>query len=617
MASNVTVPKMMRAVVFSALLLSTQSSVNNLTKVPAFVKDVIDSTFPSFRYLLYISDSCEISEFVNTALMQLNVQLTQVSLNNINNCAEDTDGTSGYIVVASDINTIIASLFSSTTFRFRPHIPLLIFYQSQENLLREPFLQAVNLKGIQIIAVQCKVQNFQNGFKIGNFSAVFLQYNITLLAWDGINDYSINPKTFQMNFWKPNFTYDGVQRSFRVSTFNCSPYVIYSPDKGVYDGVEYYYIKFTTKGWPVEYIIPNDSKYGYQWPAAVDDVVNGRSDLAACSLWTSALMEHNVSMNYPYLTVCNTFLVSRPRLVAFASYVLQAVEPKIWLLVLFVVIIVAVCLVLAAKIKTISLQISDKYNSASKYTNFIFALLQTIRICSISCLEVYPPPSYSALRLILTTWSATCLLLSTGFSSGYASSLSSPRYSAPIKTMKDMINRGIKIDKWEPILSMFKTSYNQDMRQLANNFVQNMTDKDEVIRSGIYATFVKTALGGYVTNTEQLSEVQRADVTLLSECYENNYIHFALTKHSPFIKIFDTYYRRITSAGLHQYLAKSVITPDEAKYMSSFFSSYISYNPYSPLRFAKVQGVLYFLISGYAIAMVAFLGEILYYRINK
>lgn len=603
----------MKAVVFCLFFVSVYSNIN-LTKIPVFVKDVIHSTFPNVQYLLYISEDCHLSKFVDNALMRLEIPLIQMSFNNVSTLA---DGTSGYILVASETETITKWFISK--FSFKPHTPLLIFYESQQTLRKEPFLEAVNLKGIQIISVQCRTKKIKNDVEfVGNLNVIELQHNTTLLSWNGIDDYHINPKEYEFNLWTPNFTYDGVKRSFRISTFNCSPYVVYDAKKGVHDGVEYYYINYTTKGWPVEYIIASALDDGYQWPAAVENVVNGVSDLAACSLWSDALIERNVSMTYPYLTVCATFLVSRPRPIAFASYVLQAVELKLWLLVLFVVIIVASCLVFVAKIRKRSCKLFDNVGP-SKYTSFVFSLLQTIRICSISCLETYPPPSYSALRLILTAWSATCLLLSTGFSAGYASSLSSPRYSAPIKTLKDMIERNVKIDKWEPILSMFKTSYNQDMRRLARNFVKNMTDKDKVLRSGRYATFAKTALGGYVTNTEQLSELERAEVTLLSECYANNYMHFALTKNSPFIKIFNTYYRRITSAGLHQYLSKSVITPEEAKYMSAFFSSHVAYNPYSPLSFAKVQGALYFLISGYILATVLFFCELLYscYKKNK
>lgn len=574
------------------------ANISNVANLTSFAKDVINSTFPSFRFLVYISeDDCYMAQFVNDALVQLNMKLLRVSINamNIGTIEKYTAGTAGYVIASTELEPV-ADLFSAR-FTFKPHVPVLIFYQSEETLYREPFLNAVNLKGIRIIYIHVA----KSGITVS-----FLQNNKTLLTWDGEanSDYRMNPKEFQLDLWKPNFTYDGTRRSFRVSTFNCSPYVLYSPDKSVYDGVEYHYIKFATRNWPVQYLIPNTP--GDLWTVLVDDVIDGRSDLAACTIWTDALWNRNLTMSYPYLTICATFLVSRPKMIQFASYVTNAIAPNLWLLTVAAIISVAASLVFVAKV-----------TKQPKYANFSFSLLQTIRVLSISCLEKYPPPSYSTLRVVLTAWSATCLLLATAFSAGYASSLSSPRHSAPIKTLKDMIERDIKIDKWEPVLSMFKTSYNEDMRTLAKNFVENMTDKDAVLESGRYATFVKTVLSGYVTNTENFTEKQRRQVTLMPECFGNYYVHFAMAKDSPFEKVFNVYYSRVTSAGLHEHLAKSVITPGEAKYMRDFFLPHVADKLYSPLNMEKVQGVFVFLLSGYAIAMLAFAGELLYYNYCK
>lgn len=119
------------------------------------------------------------------------------------------------------------------------------------------------------------------------------------------------------------------QRRFRVSLFECPPFVIYAENK--IDGLEYRITEEMSKHWNLTVMRRDFSQQiSDPWSAVKDDVVKDRADMAMCSIWLTndnwTLMDFTQSST----ALCATFLVPKPSLIDPAVYIILPLQTWVW-----------------------------------------------------------------------------------------------------------------------------------------------------------------------------------------------------------------------------------------------------------------------------------------------
>lgn len=95
---------------------------------------------------------------------------------------------------------------------------------------------------------------------------------------------------------------------FRVSLFNCSPYVMYLSDEK-FDGLEYRILKEITKNWTIEHNkCDYSSKVLDPWATVLENVEKNISDLAMCSVWLNVKSTTYYDASNYVDFQCGTFL---------------------------------------------------------------------------------------------------------------------------------------------------------------------------------------------------------------------------------------------------------------------------------------------------------------------
>lgn len=95
---------------------------------------------------------------------------------------------------------------------------------------------------------------------------------------------------------------------FRVSLFNCAPYVIYLSDKK-FDGLEYRIVKEIAKNWTVEHVKCDFSKKILDpWSTVLDNVEKNITDLGMCSVWLNVKSATYYDTSHYVDFQCGTFL---------------------------------------------------------------------------------------------------------------------------------------------------------------------------------------------------------------------------------------------------------------------------------------------------------------------
>lgn len=98
------------------------------------------------------------------------------------------------------------------------------------------------------------------------------------------------------------------EKLFRVSLFNCAPYVLYLSDEK-FDGLEYRILKEIAKNWKVEHVKCDFSnKILDPWATVLGNVEKNITDLAMCSVWLNVKSTTYYDASNYVDFQCGTFL---------------------------------------------------------------------------------------------------------------------------------------------------------------------------------------------------------------------------------------------------------------------------------------------------------------------
>lgn len=240
-------------------------------------------------------------------------------------------------------------------------------------------------------------------------------------------------KHYKWTKWIPSFRNN---KRFKLSSFNCSPFVIKNQNNIAVDGVEYRMIKEITKEWPLEHVTPEKNRTESVWTMNLRNLINKKADAAICSVFQISSVKPLLERTRPYSQTCLTFVVPKPHLLPQFTYVFQPLQLNLWLLCIVSVFVIALFL------KAVSFYQKYKRDPIgfSKYSTCVLIL---VRLITTSGFYMFPTKSQYVFRFIITSWTLDCVILTTGYHAGFTSILSSSRYTEPIETLSNMIKHDV------------------------------------------------------------------------------------------------------------------------------------------------------------------------------
>ncbi|XP_071051060.1 uncharacterized protein [Onthophagus taurus] len=539
---------------------------------------------------LKILNNYKENENIEKFLMENLIPTVKIKNPNINlKACED------YLIITNNFTKINQFFTTKSENQFKSLSRVVIYTNLNETFTNYQFLLATNLRGIDLII-------------INNNETLKVIRNHQQIKYPNL----INKEEFIKTKWNPNFTIYNQTLTFNVSVADCSPFVYYySENNKDPEGIDIRIIKAVGKKWNINFINRQHSETVYK--TIINDIVDENSNLAACSQWEASISKRGLKMSFPYTQHCGTFLVPKPYVVESAAYVYEPMQKLLWILIIFYCFLISFIL-------TILGWFYSKINKPNKYESFLYSFGQSLRLVCINSLKSFPPQNQTVLRIMITFWCVTCLILSTGYSTGYATILTYPRLSKIVNTLDDMLTENLYWGGYgEDIRYTVGKSLNPIVHKLNKNYINdtNVENRNNWLRkSKNFAIFVKTLPEKYVTDTDTLDDFGLNNLKLLTECTQTNFVVFGFDKNSPFPEIFDREIPKFLEYGFiiswYRYLGyKTGINKNMAKFYTQFGGDKM--DP-TALDLNHFQGVFYLLLTGYLVALCGYLIEIVYFK---
>lgn len=483
--------------------------------------------------------------------------------------------------------------------------------------LREIFKVSKERYSLQIILIQNVTVSIHNSFfnKLNKNIIVVELFNqkLKLTDWNIATKRQKNLdklKKFQLQ----RFNND-MDKSVRISVFNCTPF-FYKTPSNIYNGIEHAIIKETVQLNKVKYIFYDFDETTDLWKQVMDDVQYGDSDISMCSQWLTLSKIVDTTFTTPYTQICATFLAPEPHLLPYSMNVIFPLSLKVWYLIIFFTIITTLVLYIQAKIYTL---IHKEFTSP--YLSLQICFVQVLRVLSQGSVYVLPPQKQFIFRWVFIFWSTSTLLITTGYSAGFTSILTTPRYTKSINTLQDFIEQEIHWGS-RNILYVNELLYQNDsvLNEIANLFQRenSIKMKNERIATKKYGVLVKKMLEEFITDTEFFDENAKQSLKVMQECIHNYNVILTLRENLPLQRRLNRQMSRFIESGLLQFWSKDVRRELGMSYIKNFFvRDTETKNKHNPLKLTTIQGFFYFWLGGIGLAILVFLLEICWGYIKK
>lgn len=579
----------------------------NETYIIEIAQNIIMNVFKTSSCISFINTKGTSNNILERALWKTAIPLISAS-NKKNDFIQKYVQSCGSIIASSDCDFL-----HNLSSMFKPHHTVAIISSCLKSSFTQLLQDTANLRGINIVTIESLIEPNNNTLYNDNKvnEAYFLKVtslleNRILLEWNYEDVLELNEQDLQNIQWKATFS-PGTY--FKVSVFNCAPYVLLDPVRGVYDGVEYRMVKEITKNFPVRFkIYFNQTDDMNLWDKVIHDVETKESDIALCSHWYLRVLARSVDVSSAYGQVCVTFLVPKPQILPETTYILQPLREHVWIVIMFSLILLSVLLHLIAKFYT------EMGMPEHPYSSMVATALDMVQSCAYAHLSHFLKVSYySHLRIISILICILMTILSNAYSAGFTSLLAKPRYSRPVRTFEDMVEQNMHWTDYDDTLAtFFKNSTRPALKQLSDLYVYvYLPERNKKIRKDNYAMISKSLGDNFVTETETLDSYGKTHLKILSDCFMDSYVVFPFAKDSPFINVFNKYITLFIEHGLIQHWYAEVRIKNDLTDMSPFFSFYTTVSTQkSPLSLIQIQGGFYLLLCGYAISVLVFLFEL-------
>ncbi|GJQ84125.1 hypothetical protein Trydic_g12097 [Trypoxylus dichotomus] len=596
-----------------------------------FCVDMVKRVFPDNYCLYYITDAViEEVPFASYCLKNLNSSL--VLVNPESGASPSSPITrqipcDGYLIVSANY-TALSRFFTyryERSFEFQTRKRILILYVGKGDFMVAPFSTVADLKGNDIVVVDklpsyerdldMYMVSYRHGLYVREDDAIdenvtirisSVRENKILNEWKYLIE---NLEKDPINFtpWKPNFQREN--DTFKITCYDCPPYIYADQENKAYDGIDYEIIKLITSDWPIIFEVDNFSIYRDMYANTHKRIREGLNDLGACSVWMRATGSSQMDRTISYSDTCLSFLVPKPHVLKPTWLVFHPISTAIWILIPIITLIVAILIKLAPK------------SEERHYNNLAYTLLQSLRVLALGPLNRFPIKSHFVFKMVLIIWLYTCLILTTGYSAGFSSVLTYPTYSEDIKTIKDMVKQDIH---WGSTTTGLRDSLvksgDPGVAKLIGNFLleKNVNTKNERIRSNKYAVNVKMVASKYISGTHYLDDYAKGNLKILQECFSTNSIVYALKVNSPYKEILNKRLLKLIDHGFVEFWTNHILNKHKVLESHRYYTKMKDIGTaYEPLNLEKLRGIFYFLLMGYCAAIVAFIGEYWYDLYSK
>lgn len=324
-----------------------------------------------------------------------------------------------------------------------------------------------------------------------------------------------------------------------VSMYNCEPYIhiTYDTPEGGnathIDGIEYRLIRMLDRYFELNFQVSPFKSDDFQ-QYALDQLRDGRADIAMCCPWLMLVHYVEFDMSDVVDLQCGTFLVPRPLAISAAGYVYMSFSGGVWSLGLFCFVTIAVLMYGLAR-----------WLQPGRYADGVRIVLDLVCICTNHGLGSLAGERSQTLRILLVVWLFGTSLLGVGYSTGYASLLSSPVYSATVDTVDDYIDKTDFV--WSYVgntsdFSNLETSLElyQRLYRRIEGVPSAVEQADRILAGDRRMTiYVEITFNRYVTYAKQLMANRVRSLRLMKSCWYGHYTTLALSKYSAYTALVD------------------------------------------------------------------------------
>lgn len=422
---------------------------------------------------------------------------------------------------------------------------------------------------------------------------------------------TVEPKD-EGNFWTPPSYFAKINRTFKISYFRCPPFVI--PDENgevPSDGIEIRIINDITAKWPIQYVYrrkPKDSRRNL-YGEMLYDISHRNADLVLCGVWVQNAASVNADFTPQFSTMCLTFLLAKPKLLPDITFPFQPFHISIWVASMAIIIF----LFLVFNLLVVVVRLYEPQDMYSKL-NVNSVLFSILRIFTEGPLKKAPPQTMLALRQFFFWLSIFCMYFWIYYMAGINLSLSFPRFENDIKSFEDIVSNNVVWEDPTPdVKNELLKSGDSFLRKLADLYVygDSVTMLNYKLRYEKYSTLVRLLPEKYVMGAEELDSYSKEHTKVLKRCLSTNYGVFTLQNNSPFSKYLSIIIQKYTENGLVLYYHKTFARQKETRYMEKLFKDY-SGQLHININLHNLQGIFIGLISGYFLALIVFVIEVLY-----
>lgn len=506
------------------------------------------------------------------------------------------------VIILSDENTLatnISKTLWNSTLNSVIHMNSTIFYQDYD-LFCQPTTY------IMIFQQQNDVDRLtRNIFMLKTHTKLFFMGKTSL------NTTKLEEMCFIrfINMFYVNFTTDNVnmdikdnnnyiehnlnRKLLKVLWFSYGPYVYES--NGRINGIEPKILTHLAQEMTLNYVYFDNKT----WTGQILHLVDNTADISISGHWLSQILALGGEATVQYASLSSTFLIPRPGLLPATTYVFQTLNSKVWILLIFTIIIYSAILHLVDWVLT---------NFMHKNTNRIYGRKDyNYIIIIISYLTMTPTPQpskYSIIRLLILFWTIIAIILTTSFSAGLSSIAMIPRRYKPIETMTDLAEADIPCYTLEYyIRDLLKESELKSAQKVASN----MFAREHSPSPGACICQEVVVLHDNILIPSYLDELNEETLMLFKENLHETYNVIALAKNSPYKKIFN---RKLNQLMEHGFITKWISEEKSQTSIADVFKGFqLKIIRKQSLQLYKLQGAFILLFIGDIIAFVAFLHE--------
>ncbi|XP_037052444.1 uncharacterized protein LOC119085982 [Bradysia coprophila] len=396
-------------------------------------------------------------------------------------------------------------------------------------------------------------------------------------------------------------------KTFRVSLFNCPPYVIYLPGNNLFDGLEFRILSEITHPWTIQPTKCDISQtISDPWSTVLKNVNNGTTDLAMCSVWLN-LKSNDFYDATNYIDYqCGTFLVPKPTLVNPAAYLYMSLSRNVWMAFLFSFISTSIIMTLTAR--TGKRFLKKSWND-KLYIDFSRSFLDSMNVATLHGIEKFP--KQDSIKSLFTSWIILSLIMGVAYTTGYTSFLTRPISTKPVDSLVDFLQNGMYwsvVSGPNSLAPTLKATGVTNLVRLSQRTIDKNNATMDDSSNERNALFVKIITNRFITDVNENTDPTYS-LRIMKSCFLNYYSVVAFKKYSGYTKYFNEKIRAYAEFGLTERWALN-IKGVKNNYMKPYFLS-DGKSTDGPIRLSvtTLTGAFTLLWVGLVLATVVFMTE--------